>query len=128
MQDVVIVAATRTAVGNFAGAFAKVSAPELGAAVIKSLLEKTGVPAEQISEVIMGQVLTAGVGQNPARQALLKAGLPVTTPATTLERPGLPHESQSHPTPRRLMRPESTTLATRLCVRQPCASPPGASS
>ena len=84
MQDVVIVAATRTAVGNFAGAFAKVSAPELGAAVIKSLLEKTGVPAEQISEVIMGQVLTAGVGQNPARQALLKAGLPVTTPATTL--------------------------------------------
>ena len=69
MQDVVIVAATRTAVGNFAGAFAKVSAPELGAAVIKSLLEKTGVPAEQISEEIMGQELTAGVGQNPARQA-----------------------------------------------------------
>ncbi|RQW27969.1 acetyl-CoA C-acetyltransferase [Rhodobacteraceae bacterium CH30] len=84
MQEVVIVAAKRTAIGNFAGSLSKVSAPELGATVIKALLEETGVAAEQVSEVILGQVLTAGAGQNPARQALIKAGLPVTTPATTL--------------------------------------------
>ncbi|MGL6070710.1 acetyl-CoA C-acetyltransferase [Craterilacuibacter sp.] len=84
MQEVVIVAAKRTAIGNFAGSLAKVSAPELGAIVIKALLAETGVAAEQVSEVILGQVLTAGAGQNPARQALIKAGLPVTTPATTL--------------------------------------------
>ncbi len=84
MQEVVIVAATRTAIGSFGGSLAKISAPDLGAIVIKSLLEKTGVAPEAVSEVIMGQVLTAGVGQNPARQALIKAGLPVTTPASTL--------------------------------------------
>ena len=81
MQEVVIVAATRTAIGSFGGSLAKISAPDLGAIVIKSLLEKTGVAPEAVSEVILGQVLTAGVGQNPARQALIKAGLPVTTPA-----------------------------------------------
>ncbi|MDN0082276.1 acetyl-CoA C-acetyltransferase [Crenobacter sp. SG2305] len=84
MQDVVIVAARRTAIGNFGGSLAKIPAPELGATVIKALLEDTGLAPEQVSEVILGQVLTAGAGQNPARQALIKAGLPVTTPATTL--------------------------------------------
>ncbi|PXX45619.1 acetyl-CoA C-acetyltransferase [Aquitalea magnusonii] len=84
MQDVVIVAALRTAVGSFGGALAKVPAPELGATVIKGLLAQTGVKPEDVSEVILGQVLTAGVGQNPARQALIKAGLPISTPATTL--------------------------------------------
>ncbi|MCW3478076.1 acetyl-CoA C-acetyltransferase [Neisseriaceae bacterium JH1-16] len=84
MQDVVIVAARRTAIGNFGGSLAKIPAPELGATVIKALLEDTGIAPEQVSEVILGQVLTAGSGQNPARQALIKAGLPVTTPATTL--------------------------------------------
>ncbi|KIA79560.1 acetyl-CoA acetyltransferase [Chromobacterium piscinae] len=83
-MEVAIVAAQRTAIGSFGGALAKIPAPELGATVIKALLEKTGVKPEQVSEVILGQVLTAGSGQNPARQALIKAGLPVTTPATTL--------------------------------------------
>lgn len=83
-QDIVIVAACRTAIGNFGGALAKVPAPDLGATVIKALLEKTGVAPEAVSEVILGQVLTAGVGQNPARQALIKAGLPIGTPASTL--------------------------------------------
>ncbi|WP_018151076.1 acetyl-CoA C-acetyltransferase [Leeia oryzae] len=84
MSDVVIVAAGRTAIGNFGGSLAKVSAPDLGATVIKALLEKTGIKPEQISEVILGNVLTAGLGQNPARQALIKAGLPVEVPALTI--------------------------------------------
>jgi acetyl-CoA C-acetyltransferase len=84
MQDVVIVAAGRTAVGKFGGSLAKITAPELGATVIKGLLERTGLTPDQISEVILGQVLTAGSGQNPARQAVIKAGLPNTVPATTL--------------------------------------------
>lgn len=84
MQDVVIVAAGRTAVGKFGGSLAKIAAPELGATVLKGLLERTGLTPDQISEVILGQVLTAGSGQNPARQAVIKAGLPNTVPATTL--------------------------------------------
>ncbi|BEV70603.1 MULTISPECIES: acetyl-CoA C-acetyltransferase [unclassified Paludibacterium] len=84
MQEVVIVAAGRTALGNFGGSLAKIPAHELGATVIKALLEKTGIKPEQVSEVIMGQVLTAGCGQNPARQALIKAGLPVEIPALTI--------------------------------------------
>ena len=84
MQDVVIVAAGRTAVGKFGGSLAKIAAPELGAIVIKGLLERSGLQPEQVSEVILGQVLTAGSGQNPARQALIKAGLPNSVPATTL--------------------------------------------
>lgn len=84
MQEVVIVAATRTAIGSFGGSLAKISAPELGATVIKALLAQTGVAPEQISEVIMGQVLTAGQGQNPARQAMIKAGIPVHVPAMTI--------------------------------------------
>jgi len=84
MQDIVIVAAARTAVGKFGGSLAKVSAPELGAAVIKGLLQRTGLAPEQVGEVILGQVLAAGAGQNPARQAMLKAGLAKETPAMTI--------------------------------------------
>lgn len=84
MQEVVIVAAGRTAIGSFGGSLAKIPAHELGATVIKALLEKTGIAPDQVSEVIMGQVLTAGCGQNPARQALIKAGLPVHIPALTI--------------------------------------------
>ena len=71
MNDVVIVAATRTAIGSFQGALATVPAVDLGAAVIKRLLEQTGLAPEQVDEVILGQVLTAGAGQNPARQAAI---------------------------------------------------------
>ena len=86
MQDVVIVAATRTAVGSFQGSLAHVPAVELGAAVIRQLLAQTGLDGTQVDEVIMGQVLTAGAGQNPARQAAIKAGLPFTVPALTLNK------------------------------------------
>ena len=86
MQDVVIVAATRTAVGSFQGSLAHVPAVDLGAAVIRRLLEKTGLDGAQVDEVIMGQVLTAGAGQNPARQAAIKAGLPFAVPALTLNK------------------------------------------
>jgi acetyl-CoA C-acetyltransferase len=84
MEDIVIVAATRTAVGKFGGSLAKVAAPELGSAVIKNLLERTGLGLDQIGEVIMGQVLTAGSGQNPARQSLIMSGLAKETPALTI--------------------------------------------
>ncbi len=81
MSDIVIVAAKRTAIGRFLGGFSPLAAHELGAAVIRNLLEETGVPAEAISEVILGQVLTAGHGMNPARQAALGAGLSIDSPA-----------------------------------------------
>jgi acetyl-CoA C-acetyltransferase len=81
MQDVVIVAAARTAVGKFGGSLAKVSAPELGATVIKALLARSGIAPELVDEVILGQVLTAGSGQNPARQSVIKSGLPKSVPA-----------------------------------------------
>ena len=80
-DEVVIVAAGRTAVGKFGGALAKVPAADLGSRVIKALLARSGVAGEQISEVILGQVLTAGCGQNPARQAAIRAGLPDGVPA-----------------------------------------------
>ncbi|MCD9572753.1 acetyl-CoA C-acetyltransferase [Pseudomonas protegens] len=86
MQDVVIVAATRTAVGSFQGSLAGVPAVDLGAAVIRQLLAQTGIDPAQVDEVIMGQVLTAGAGQNPARQAAIKAGLPHAVPAMTLNK------------------------------------------
>ncbi|WP_070413348.1 acetyl-CoA C-acetyltransferase [Pseudomonas lundensis] len=86
MQDVVIVAATRTAVGSFQGSLAHVPAVDLGAAVIRQLLEQTGLDGAHVDEVIMGQVLTAGAGQNPARQAAIKAGLPFAVPAMTLNK------------------------------------------
>ena len=86
MTDVVIVAAGRTAVGKFGGALAKIPAADLGAHVIKGLLARTGLKPEQISEVILGQVLTAGVGQNAARQAAIRAGLPDMVPAMTINK------------------------------------------
>ncbi len=86
MHEVVIVAATRTAVGSFQGSLANIPAPELGAIVVRSLLEQSGVAAEQVDEVILGQVLTAGSGQNPARQTAIHAGLPFSTPAFTLNK------------------------------------------
>jgi acetyl-CoA C-acetyltransferase len=84
MQDIVIVAAARTAVGRFGGTLAKTPATELGAAVISALLARSGLAPEQVGEVIMGQVLAAGSGQNPARQALMKAGLPKEVPGLTI--------------------------------------------
>jgi acetyl-CoA C-acetyltransferase len=86
MQDVVIVAATRTAVGSFQGSLANIAAVELGAAVIRRLLAQTGVDPAQVDEVILGQVLTAGAGQNPARQASIFGGLPSAVPAMTLNK------------------------------------------
>jgi acetyl-CoA C-acetyltransferase len=84
MDDVVIVGALRTAVGKFGGSLAKIPASDLGAHVIRGLLAKTGIKPEAISEVILGQVLTAGVGQNPARQAGIRSGLPDMVPAMTV--------------------------------------------
>jgi acetyl-CoA C-acetyltransferase len=86
MTDIVIVAAQRTAVGKFAGTLAKTAAPELGAHVVKGLLAKAGVPGDAVSEVIMGQVLAAGSGQNPARQTVIKAGLPMSVPGMTINK------------------------------------------
>ncbi len=86
MTDIVIVAAARTAVGKFGGTLAKTPAPELGATVIQALLQRSGLAPEQVGEVILGQVLTAGSGQNPARQAVIKAGLPQAVPAMTINK------------------------------------------
>ncbi|MFX1677629.1 MULTISPECIES: acetyl-CoA C-acetyltransferase [unclassified Roseateles] len=85
-QDIVIVAAARTPIGKFGGTLSKTPASELGAIVIQELLRRSGLQPDQINEVILGQVLTAGVGQNPARQAVIKAGLPVTVPAMTINK------------------------------------------
>ena len=86
MTDVVIVSAARTAIGKFGGSLARVSAPELGAVSIRGALERAGLKPEQVSEVIMGQVLAAGQGQNPARQAAIKAGLPIDVPSMTINK------------------------------------------
>lgn len=86
MRDVVIVAAKRTAVGSFGGGLSSLRADQLGAAVIKALMEETSVAREQVNEVILGQVLTAGCGQNPARQAAIHAGLPASVPAITINK------------------------------------------
>ncbi|PAU86229.1 acetyl-CoA C-acyltransferase [Pseudomonas sp. WN033] len=86
MQEVVIVAATRTAIGSFGGQFANIPAHELGATVIRALLEQTAIDPASVDEVILGQVLTAGCGQNPARQAAIHAGLPHSVPALTLNK------------------------------------------
>ena len=83
-KDIVIVSAARTAVGKFGGSLAKISAPELGAIVIREAIARAGLKPDQIGEVIMGQVLTAGSGQNPARQAMMKAGVAQETPALTI--------------------------------------------
>jgi acetyl-CoA C-acetyltransferase len=86
MEDVVIVDAVRTAIGKFGGALAEIPAHRLGGRVIAALLERTGVDPARVDEVIMGQVLTAGVGQNPARQAAFAAGLPVEVPSMTINK------------------------------------------
>ncbi|MDC8771209.1 acetyl-CoA C-acetyltransferase [Roseateles albus] len=86
MTDIVIVSAARTAIGKFGGTLAKTTAVELGATVVRDLLRRSGLDGAQISEVIMGQVLTAGAGQNPARQTVIKAGLPNTVPAMTINK------------------------------------------
>ena len=86
MTDIVIVGAARTAIGKFGGGLAKTPAPELGATVIRVLLVRANLKPDQISEVILGQVLTAGSGQNPARQALIKAGLPAAIPGMTINK------------------------------------------
>lgn len=86
MRDVVIVAAKRTAVGSFGGGLSSLRADQLGSAVIKALLEESGVAAEQVNEVVLGQVLTAGCGQNPARQSSINAGIPASVPAMTINK------------------------------------------
>ena len=86
MRDVVIVAAKRTAVGSFGGGLSSLSADQLGSAVLKALLEETGVAGDQVNEVVLGQVLTAGCGQNPARQAAIHAGIPASVPAMTINK------------------------------------------
>jgi acetyl-CoA C-acetyltransferase len=86
VREVVIVSAARTAVGTFGGTLSTLPAYELGAVVIKEVLRRAGVSAELVDEVILGQILTAGEGQNPARRASLKAGLPVTTPVTSVNK------------------------------------------
>jgi len=86
MQHAVIVSAIRTPIGKFAGTLARVSAPDLGATVVAEALRRAKLAPEQVDEVILGQVLTAGSGQNPARQSALKAGLPVTVPAMTINK------------------------------------------
>lgn len=84
MEDIVIVAAARTAVGKFGGALAKTPATELGSLVIKELMARSKIAPDLVGEVILGQVLAAGAGQNPARQALIKSGLPKEIPALTI--------------------------------------------
>ncbi len=84
MEDIVIVSAARTAVGKFGGSLAKTPATELGAAVIKAVAERSGLSPDLIGEVILGQVLTAGAGQNPARQSVVKAGFPHAIPGLTI--------------------------------------------
>ena len=86
MTDIVIVAAARTAVGKFGGTLAKTPAPELGATVIQELLKRAQLSGDQIGEVILGQVLTAGSGQNPARQSVIKSGLPKSVPGFTINK------------------------------------------
>ena len=86
MNNVVIVDAARTPIGAFGGALASVPASTMGAVVIKKLLERNKLAADQIDEVILGQVLTAGTGQNPARQAAIEAGLPNECPAMTINK------------------------------------------
>jgi len=86
MEDIFIVGASRTAIGKFGGTIGKTPASELGAIVIKDVLRRAGVSPDQVSEVIMGQVLTAGIGQNGARQAAMKAGIPYMVPAMTINK------------------------------------------
>ncbi|MQU09544.1 thiolase family protein, partial [Pseudomonas helleri] len=86
MSDIAILAATRTAIGSFQGSLSGIAAPALAAHLIRAILARTGVIPEQIDEVILGQVITAGSGQNPARQASIEAGLPHAVPALTINK------------------------------------------
>lgn len=86
MTEIVIASACRTAIGSFGGSLASVPAPKLGATVIAEAIRRAGIQPEQVDEVIMGQVLTAGSGQNPARQASIEAGLPYSVPALTINK------------------------------------------
>jgi acetyl-CoA C-acetyltransferase len=86
LKEVVIVSAVRTAIGTFNGALASLSAPDLGAIVLKAAIEKVGVKAENVDEIIFGNVLQAGLGQNPARQAAIKAGIPAEVPSMTINK------------------------------------------
>ncbi len=86
MEEIVIAGAARSAIGKFGGTLARTPAADLGAHIIRKLLERSGLKPDQVSEVIMGQVLAAGVGQNPARQAAIKAGLPDMIPAMTINK------------------------------------------
>src|SRR3954468_6049332 len=86
MEEIVIVGAARTPIGKFGGSLARTPAADLGALVIRKVLERAGLAPEQVSEVIMGHVLTAGLGQNPARQAAIKAGLPHMIPSMTINK------------------------------------------
>ncbi|MCE4369642.1 acetyl-CoA C-acetyltransferase [Xanthomonas hortorum] len=86
MTDIAILAATRTAIGSFQGSLSGTAAPALGAHLIRGIVERTGVDPAQIDEVILGQIITGGSGQNPARQAAILAGLPVAVPAVTVNK------------------------------------------
>src|SRR5687767_15734130 len=86
MEEIVIVGAARTPIGKFGGSLAKIPASELGALVIRKALERAGLSPEQVAEVVMGQVLAAGVGQNPERQAAMRAGLPEMIPSMTINK------------------------------------------
>ena len=86
MENVVIVAAGRTAIGTFGGSLSSVPAPELAATVIKALLEKHSINPAEVDELLLGNVLSAGLGQNPARQAMIRAGIPKETPAFTINK------------------------------------------
>src|SRR5262245_44767088 len=86
MTDIVIVSAARTAVGKFGGSLAKIPAADLGATVLTEVLKRAKLQGDQVSEVILGQVLQAGTGQNPARQAVIKSGLPNFVPAMTINK------------------------------------------
>src|SRR3989337_306392 len=85
-NEALVVAGVRTPIGSLGGVLATVPATELGATCIKAALEKAGVPGDEVNEVIMGNVVSAGIGQNPARQASIKAGLPVSVGATTVNK------------------------------------------
>jgi len=86
LEEVVIVSAVRTAIGSFQGSLKDIPAPTLGSIVIKEALHRAGIEPNQVDEVIMGNVLQAGLGQNPARQAAIQAGLPETVPAMTINK------------------------------------------
>ena len=121
MKDVVIVSACRTAIGKYGGAFKDVPAVDLGAVVIEEAIKRAGIAKDAVDEVVMGNVLQSGLGQNPARQAMIKAGMPVETPAMTTKSavPVCVAYLWQH----RLLKPAMPTLslqaAWKTCLRHP---------